>query len=59
MKISQTVFNLQSGQEYMVEMAMFNVQCSKGNNSKSRQTRVMVHKFCTPCHSALHLCDVS
>ena len=26
MKISQTVFNLQSGQEYMVEMAMFNVQ---------------------------------
>ena len=26
MKISQTVFNLQSGQKYMVEMAMFNVQ---------------------------------
>ena len=26
MKISQMVFNLQSGHEYMVEMAMFNVQ---------------------------------
>ena len=26
MKISQTVFNLQSGHEYMVEMAMFNLQ---------------------------------
>ena len=25
MKISQMVFNLQSGHEYMVEMAMFNV----------------------------------
>ena len=25
-KISGTVFNLQSGHEYMVEMAMFNVQ---------------------------------
>ena len=28
MKISQTFFNLQSGHEYMVEMAMFNVQRS-------------------------------
>ena len=26
MKISKTVFNLQSGHKYMVEMAMFNVQ---------------------------------
>ena len=26
MKISQTVFNLQSGHEYMVEMAMFKGQ---------------------------------
>ena len=26
MKISQTVFNLQSGHKYMVEMAMFKVQ---------------------------------
>ena len=113
MKISQTVFNLQSGHEYMMEMAMFNVQraitpnidkveprficparclmmlyiraqfrenitngirimertqvhgrngyvqCSKGNNSKSRQTRVMVHVFCTSSHSALHCRGVS
>ena len=101
MKIAQVVFNLQSRHEYIVEMAMFNVQraitpkvgkpelgfmcsacclmvlhiyvkfrenitndirvkegtrvhgrdgyvhCSKGNNSKSRQIRVMVHVFCT------------
>ena len=26
MKTSETVYNLQSGHEYMVEMAMFNVQ---------------------------------
>ena len=26
MRISQMVFNLQSGHEYMVEMAMFNIQ---------------------------------
>ena len=97
MKISQMVFSLQSGHEYMVEMAVFNVQrtitpklgkpkvwfnssacclmvlyipvkfrenisnsirvmqwtrvhgrngyvqCSKGNNCISRQTRLMVH----------------
>ena len=35
------------------------VQCSKGNNSKSGQTRVMVHVFCKSSHSALHLCEVS
>ena len=34
------------------------VKCSKGNDSKSRQTRVMVHVFCTSSHSALHLCEV-
>ena len=34
------------------------VQCSKGNNSKSRQTRVMVHVFCTSSDDALHLCEV-
>ena len=33
MKISKTVFNLQSGHKYMVEMAMLNI-------SKSRQIRV-------------------
>ena len=30
------------------------VQCSKSNNSISRQTRVMVHVFCTSSHGALH-----
>ena len=35
------------------------VQCSKGNNSKSRQTRVMVHVFCTSSDGTLHLCKVS
>ena len=34
------------------------VQCSKGNNSKSRQTRVTVHMFCTSSHSGLYLCEV-
>ena len=35
------------------------VQCSRGNNSERRQTRVMVHVFCKSSHSALHLCEVS
>ena len=35
------------------------VQCSKDNNSKSRQTRVMVHVVCTLSDGALHLCEVS
>ena len=30
------------------------VQCSKGNNSISRQTRVTLHVFCTSSHGALH-----
>ena len=34
------------------------VQCSKGNNSKSRQIRVKVHVFCMSSLSALHLCKV-
>ena len=34
-------------------------QCSKGNNCKSRQTRVTVHVFCTSSYSALYLCEVS
>ena len=113
MKITNfTSFNLQSGQEYTVEMTMFNVQgiitpkvsqsdlrfmcsacrliilhicvkfrenitkgirvmertrehgrngyvqCSRGDNSVSRQTRVMIH-FCTSCHGGLHWCEVS
>ena len=34
------------------------VQCLKDNNSKSRQTRVMVHLFCTSSHISLHLFEV-
>ena len=34
------------------------VQCSKGNNSKSRQTGVMVHVFCRSSYGALHLCEI-
>ena len=56
-KISQMVFNLQSGHDYMVEMVMFNVQI--GNNSKSRQIGVTVNVFCTFSYSALRLCEVS
>ena len=104
MKISQTVLMLQSGHEYVDEMAIFNVQraitpnvcspdlrflrsacrhlvlnicvkfqenilngfevtersrvcgkiaivqCSKGNNIETMQSRVMVHTLCTPSH---------
>ena len=32
-------------------------QCSNSNISKSRQTRVTVHKFCTSSHRALNLCE--
>ena len=32
-------------------------QYSKGNNSKSRKKRVMVHVFCTLSHSGKHLCE--
>ena len=38
-----------------VHMAMFNVQ--KGDNSKSRWTRVMVH-ISMLFHSALYMCEV-
>ena len=34
------------------------VQHLKGNNSKSRQTRVMVHVFCTLSHGALYWLEV-
>ena len=54
MKISQTVFNLQSGHEYMVEMVMFNIQRA----ITRRETRVMVLVFYTLSYSALHLCEV-
>ena len=34
------------------------VQCSMGNNSKSRQTRVLLHMFCILPHGTLYLCEV-
>ena len=55
MKISQTVFNLLSGHEYMVEMAMCNVQRA----IPTKVERVTVHVFCTLCHCALYLWEVS
>ena len=33
--------------------------CSKGNNSISRQTRVMDCVFCTLSDGALHWCEIS
>ena len=32
---------------------------TKGNNSKSRKTRVTVHVFCTPSYGVKRLCEVS
>ena len=57
MKISQTVFNLQSGPEYMEEMAMFNVQ--RAISPKVDTIRVTIHVFCTLSYGALYLCEVS
>ena len=45
--------------EYMVHGRNGYVQCSKGNNSVSRQIRVIAHVFCTLSHSGLHWCEVS
>ena len=47
------VFNFQSGQEYMEEMTMFNVQ--RAITPKSRQTRVTLHVLSL---IALHLWEV-
>ena len=35
------------------------IQCSKGNNSVKRQTRVTVYLFCKLSHSVLHWGEVS
>ena len=35
------------------------VQHLKGNDSKRRQTRVVVHVFCTSSNGTLHCCEVS
>ena len=56
MKISQTVYNLQSGHEYMVEMAMFNVQ--KEITPKVGRTELQFRaEFRTLSYTALH-CEV-
>ena len=34
------------------------VQCSKGNNSRTRQSKVMVHAFCMLKNGSLHLWEV-
>ena len=39
----------------MVEIAVFKVERTI---SKSSQTRVTIHVFCTSSYSALHLCEV-
>ena len=46
MKISRTVFKLQSGHEYMVEMAMFNVQRATIPNVGKAELRVMCSARC-------------
>ena len=45
MKISYTVFNLQSRHKYLVEMAMFNVQ--RAVTPKLGIPGVTIHEFCT------------
>ena len=47
MKISQTIFKIQSGHVYGRNG---HFQYSKGNNCKSRKTRVTVHVFCVSSH---------
>ena len=54
MKISQRVFNSQSGAEYMVEMVISNV---KSATTPKVGNLVIVHMFCTLSHGALHLCE--
>ena len=55
--ISRTVFSLQSGHEYMVEMAMFNVQRAISPKAGKSELRFLV--FCKSSHNALDLCEVS
>ena len=46
MKISQTVFTLQSRHEYMVEMAMFNVQRAITPKAGKSELRFMCSACC-------------
>ena len=57
MKISQNDFQIT--EQTQVHGRNGYVQCSKGNNSQSRQTRVTNHDFCTSSHGVLNLCEVS
>ena len=54
-KISGTIFNLQSRYEYMVEIAMFNVQRAITPKVDKPELRFMCSASC----SVLHLCEVS
>ena len=52
-KICGTVFNLQSGYEYLVEMAMFNVQ--RAINPKVGKPEVRIMYFAR-CHIVFYIC---
>ena len=56
-KISLTVFDLESRHEYMVEMAIFNVQRAVTSKVGKQELRFM----CSAClsHSTFDLCEVS
>ena len=53
MKISRTVFNLQSEHEYMVEMAMFNIQRAVTLKVGKPELRFMCF---ARCHMMLYIC---
>ena len=57
MKISETNFNLQSGHDYMVEMAIFNFHGA--TTPELGNQKFMVHAFYMLSYGALHLCVVS
>ena len=48
-----SIFNLQSGHEDMVELAMLSVQ----REIIPKVGRIMVHVFCMPSHGPYHLCS--
>ena len=50
--------SMSSSFEHM-EHTQKNCKHTKGNKSKSRKTRVMVHVFCMSSHDVSHLCEVS
>ena len=50
--------NISNGFQLTVQISVHGrngyIHWSKGNSSKSRQTKVKVHEFCMSSHSALH-----